>query len=106
MTTTHERFEQHTKGWPGGSFRNKVTSLRVRRVIAEGRDEAQIEIHICEVTTSGRLRSTCSSFILNPEDAAKFSQSLLITRADAYPNNANEALALRQRARQLSTVIE
>jgi hypothetical protein len=63
--------------WGGDGYHDRYFRFDSRRVICEGRDEAQIEVMVCQ-TPKGKRRTTtvCGSVILSPAEARALALSI------------------------------
>lgn len=68
--------EQQTEGWSGCKFKDRETSIKVRRVDPEGDDHVQMEIKVIEYKESGATRSMRGSLTLTPEMLRKLMEHL------------------------------
>lgn len=80
------RIEQSHYGWAGSGYDRAFTELHARRVRAEDRDEAQLEIQSMHVKGS-RIYGRSAGLVLSPDAALKLAATVapeLVEAIQAY----------------------
>ncbi len=78
MSGNYKEFTYESQGWAGSRFERQTTTVQVRRVQRDGRDEVQMEISIAEIKRgSGKMYRHHGSLTLTPEQAEVFSNAVL-----------------------------